>query len=218
MSSGSAIDVTLLERLSALADGELDDSAAAAACASWRCEAAARASWHAYQLIGDVLRSEDLAADPARDAEFLRTLRSRLAQEPVVIGPSPEPLRSPSDGSFPDAGVAGGRRWFLNASVAVAAGFVAVAGVFMLTRTVEPAAPAGTSLARADAPLAVSTGASALAAIGPEATAQLAAGGNVIRDARLDGYLAAHKQFAGSSALGVPSAFLRSATMQTPGR
>ena len=34
----------------------------------------------------------------------------------------------------------------------------------------------------------------------------------------LDRYLAAHKQFAGSSALGVPSAFLRSATVETNGR
>ena len=40
----------------------------------------------------------------------------------------------------------------------------------------------------------------------------LIANGTLIRDARLDRYLAAHKQFTGSSALGVPSAFLRSAT------
>jgi len=40
----------------------------------------------------------------------------------------------------------------------------------------------------------------------------LVANGKLIRDARLDGYLAAHKQFAGSSALGVPSGFLRNAT------
>ena len=215
MSSGPVIDVILLERLSALADGELDDSAAAAACASWRCEAAARASWHAYQLIGDVLRSEDLAADPARDAEFLRTLRSRLAHEPVVMAPSLLPLRSPSEGRF--AGVAGGGHRFWNASVAVAAGFIAVAGVFMLTRAVDPTAPASASLARADAPLAVTTGAPTRSGQEPAAPL-LVAGGNVVRDARLDGYLAAHKQFAGSSALGVPSAFLRSATMETPGR
>ena len=42
--------------------------------------------------------------------------------------------------------------------------------------------------------------------------------GQVIRDARLDRYLAAHKQFAGSSALGVPSAYLRNATAEVPGR
>ena len=38
------------------------------------------------------------------------------------------------------------------------------------------------------------------------------ANGVLIRDARLDQYLAAHKQFGGSSALSVPSGFLRSAT------
>jgi sigma-E factor negative regulatory protein RseA len=42
--------------------------------------------------------------------------------------------------------------------------------------------------------------------------------GKVIRDARLDRYLAAHKQFSGSSALGLPSAFLRSATVESDGR
>ena len=40
----------------------------------------------------------------------------------------------------------------------------------------------------------------------------------MIRDAQLDRYLAAHKQFAGTSALGVPSAFLRSATLDTAPR
>ena len=44
------------------------------------------------------------------------------------------------------------------------------------------------------------------------------ASGQVIRDARLDRYLAAHKQFAGSSALGVPSAYLRNATVEVSGR
>ncbi len=40
----------------------------------------------------------------------------------------------------------------------------------------------------------------------------------VVRDPSLDTYLAAHKQFAGSTALGVPSAFLRSATVRNYGR
>jgi sigma-E factor negative regulatory protein RseA len=40
----------------------------------------------------------------------------------------------------------------------------------------------------------------------------------MIRDARLDRYLAAHKQFAGSSALGVPSGLLRNATAEVAGR
>ena len=44
------------------------------------------------------------------------------------------------------------------------------------------------------------------------------ADGQLVRDSRLDRYLAAHKQFGGSSVLGVPSGFLRSATLQTPER
>jgi len=40
----------------------------------------------------------------------------------------------------------------------------------------------------------------------------------VFRDAQLERYLEAHKQFAGTSALGVPSAFLRSATVDSAAR
>jgi sigma-E factor negative regulatory protein RseA len=40
----------------------------------------------------------------------------------------------------------------------------------------------------------------------------------MIRDVRLQQYLAAHKQFGGSTALGVPSGFLRSATVDVPVR
>jgi len=46
----------------------------------------------------------------------------------------------------------------------------------------------------------------------------LVANGKLIRDVRLDRYLAAHKQFAGTSALGVPSGFLRSATADAADR
>jgi sigma-E factor negative regulatory protein RseA len=41
--------------------------------------------------------------------------------------------------------------------------------------------------------------------------------GSLVRDPQLDRYLEAHQEFAGSSALGVPSAFLRSATLVQDG-
>ena len=44
------------------------------------------------------------------------------------------------------------------------------------------------------------------------------ANGKLIRDPRLDRYLAAHQQFAGTSALGVPSGFLRNAAAEVPNR
>ena len=209
------------ERLSALADGELEATAVAQTCAQWRESGENRATWHAYQLIGDVLRSEDLAGDPRRDAAFMTALRSRLADEPVVLAPQPLPAQSVS--VAPErvaAQAAGGRRWGWMAPTAVAAGFVAVAGVLMLTRApgLLPDAPAiasiAPSLSAPAAPVATLVGASG-AVVEPQV---LMTSGQMIRDARLDRYLAAHKQFAGSSALGVPSAFLRSATVDTAPR
>src|SRR5574341_547341 len=76
----------LLENLSALADGQLDAGAAAAITSRWRDDQGARSAWHAYHLIGDVLRSDDLA-NARRDEAFLRRLRTRLIDEPVVLAP-----------------------------------------------------------------------------------------------------------------------------------
>jgi sigma-E factor negative regulatory protein RseA len=44
--------------LSALVDGEAEG--AEHACNRWRDDEHLRRDWHAYQLIGDVMRSEDL--------------------------------------------------------------------------------------------------------------------------------------------------------------
>ena len=222
MSSGSVIDVTLLEQLSALADGELDDAAASVVCVGWRGTAPVRASWHAYHLIGDVLRSEDLATDPARDAAFMAALRARLAAEPIVIAPSRGPLDRAAQGRR-DVSAAdhprGHRRWFWSATPSIAAGVLVVAGVFMLMRSVDPTGAPGATLAGADSGAAVGGQPSvdAVAALDSGSSAPVfVTNGRLIRDARLDSYLAAHKQFAGSSALGVPSAFLRRSTVESP--
>ena len=94
-------------------------------------------------------------------------------------------------------------------------------GTFAVMR--QPQAPA-TVLAAASQPTAFAASSAAsprIADAAPEVnparpTAVVSAG--IVRDSRLDAYLAAHKQFAGSSALGVPSVFLRSATVETNGR
>ena len=216
MSTDSADRAARLEQLSALADGELGEAATVQACASWRGDAETRASWHAFHLIGDVLRSEDLAAYPARDAGFLAALRMRLEAEPVVLAPQPlEPPVLPAAQTLAFAnGARTGRRPWMAASV-VAAGFVAVAGVVVLTRA--PATlPAGTTLAQGAAGVqAVNASAPMKASADPQV---LVANGKLIRDVRLDRYLAAHKQFAGTSALGVPSGFLRNATADAADR
>jgi sigma-E factor negative regulatory protein RseA len=212
MSTGTTNGPATREQLSALADGELDGAAVGPACAAWHADAEQRAIWHAYHLIGDVLRSDDLASDTARDAGFLGALRTRLAAEPVVLAPAAVE-RSLSAQVANGAAVRRGH-WSWMAPTAVAAGFVAVAGVLVVTRgagSAPSAPPAVPVFAQAATPKPEKP----VPAAEPPV---LIANGQLIRDVQLDRYLAAHKQFAGTSALGVPSAFLRSATADASAR
>ena len=201
MSSEQSVVSNGAEEISALIDGELGPDGVARACASWRSDARSRQTWHAYHLIGDVLRSDDLASRPARDADFLNRLRERLADEPVVLAPAALPAAAAVPAM---AGRRALRHW--RAGAAVAAGFVAVAGVLVVMRSPAPQPAAELARAPVVAPVV-----SVAAESGVEQAAYVT-DGRVMRDARLDRYLAAHQQFAGTSALGVPSAFLRSAT------
>ena len=212
------------EELSALLDGELVDARVAAVCHDWRECAPSRAAWHAYHLIGDTLRSDDLGTEPARDAAFLEALRARLADEPVVMAPkrlesmSPVAHRSATRGQ----GAAPARRRGWLAPTAIAAGFMAVAAVMVLTTapvTVDERLAGNRLVGGTVAPDV--RGAAAVPAAPPAPTPRVAvpnepptvvADGPLIRNARLDRYLSAHQQFAGSSALGVPSGFMRHAT------
>lgn len=207
------------EHLSALVDGELIGSDVAAACGRWRDDAALRSTWHLYHIIGDTLRSEDLASDGQGDAAFLSSLRARLEQEPVVLAPARSVSR-------PAAKVAS-HRWGWMATSALAAGFVAVGGTLLVVRGPAPSAgeqPVGREMASAGAAPAVAPtlaraeAPNAAASVMEVEPAMLVANGTLMRDARLDRYLAAHSQFSGSSVLGVPSTFLRSATLVAPGR
>jgi sigma-E factor negative regulatory protein RseA len=200
------------ERLSALADGELDAREHAACHAAWASDSSLRADWHAWHLIGDVLRSEDLASDPKADLAFCSALRVRLRNEPVVLAPSAGAAAVPTRRRM---ALPGG--WMTGA--AMAAGVVLVVGTFAIVGPVAgpdavpmAAAPPAQTVAQAPAPAepaVVETSAPTVAVV---------ADGQMIRDAQLDRYLDAHKQFAGSSALGLPSAFLRSATVHSAAR
>lgn len=186
-------------RLSALMDGDADDAGAAEACADWRADGAARDAWHAYHLIGDVLRSEDLAHAVSRDEAFLAALRGRLVAEPVVLAPqAPMRRRTPRP------------VWL--APAAAAAGVMAVAGVLVVTRMAAPGAgPADRTLAAA--------GAATASTVAVRSDGEfIVADGKLIRDARLERYLAAHKQYGGSSVVTVPGAVLRSGTARSAER
>jgi sigma-E factor negative regulatory protein RseA len=204
MSIGSENASPTLENLSALADGEVDASAAAHACAAWRDDPSARSAWRSYHLIGDVLRSEDLAI--AHDVSLLAALRTRLADEPVVL--APQAARPPAHG-------ARSIRWTWVAPSAVAAGFVLVAGALMVTRQPSAGDAGAVTASTAFDGSATRDAAAFDSTLQPRASA---ADLRLLRDARLDRYLAAHQQFAGSTALGVPSGFLRNAAVEAPNR
>jgi sigma-E factor negative regulatory protein RseA len=162
--------------LSALADG--DAQALDRACGHWRDDAAARQTWHAYHLIGDVMRSEELAGSPSRDAAFLVGVRQRLAAEPVVLAPAPLPAPPPRQ-----------RQTWLVAAAAVA-GFAAVAGVMVMTRVGSDTSTLAT------APAAVPLVATAPATTRPPVLTNDPSG--VIHDARLDEFLRAHQSIRGT--------------------
>ena len=178
--------------LSAAADGDADglDRAARA----WRDDAEVRATWHRYQLIGDVLRSSELAQPMARDAAFLQGIRERLAAEPVVLAPSP--VQAAATPRLVQS------RWAVPA--AVAAGFVVVAGVLVMARSSGPmGAGAPETLAGASSPsgmVVVSTDGRV-----PSTSAQEA--GTLLRDARVDELLRMHQANRGGMA--VPGSALR---------
>ena len=226
MVNGLDINALATEHLSSLADGELNADEVAAACAGWRDSEAVRARWHSYQLIGDVLRSEDFASTASRDASFLAALRTRLAAEPVVLAPEPLATPLPTWPAVANGGRVGGaaaaardkRGWWMAPS-AVAAGFVVIAGMLLLTqapKTGESLIASTTSVVPAKAGVMLAAVPSLPASASVAEPPVLADDAQVIRDARLDRYLAAHKQFAGSSVLGMSSGFVRAAAAEAP--
>jgi sigma-E factor negative regulatory protein RseA len=208
--------------LSALADG--DAQAAAAACALWRDDPEARRYWHTVHLIGDAMRSDELAQWPARDAAFLAALRERLAAEPVPMAPAAAaavaaaaaPVAA-SAAAPRDGPVALRRLMGWRAPAAVAAGFAAVAAVLVVTRGGLPgSAPEGTGQALAGR--APATGVATGVAAGVLPVATVGSGGAAqIRDPRLDAqleaYLRAHQAARGGAPAALPGGGLRNAEM-----
>ena len=200
------------ESASALVDGQLP-AATAATALDWVCRTTeGRRHWQACHLIGEVLRSGQASA-PARDAEFLQGLQARLQREPLPaaasiasysIAESPISMGvSEHIESKPEAANEALFRWRLIAGV-TALGLVAVLGWHVSD-------DAGARLA------GLRPAAQPVLALTAEPAAAVERGGalpppRMLRDPQLDALLAAHKQASGTSALQMPSGFLRNAT------
>src|SRR6218665_1283115 len=135
-------DLKNKELLSALVDGELYGDELSQAVA-WAEEGEGHASWQLYHLVGDVLRSPELAHHSQHD--LLSGLRAQLAQEPPLsLQPAALEQLAPAQLPMTSAVQSLVRDPVANASVfrwKVAAGFASVAAVAAMgwNRVVVPA-------------------------------------------------------------------------------
>lgn len=192
------------ELISALADGQLQGEALQRGLEAAVSDPAAVEAWQTYHLIGDVLRSRELAGGTA-PAQFLARLQESLRWEQPLAGPAVRPIevRPAVQAAGPARPAANdGHLWKL------VAGFASVAAVAAIGWTVAGA-------------VSGKDGGAQLAGAGsaPQTGVVLTStpGGAMLRDPKLDQLLQAHRQLGGATALQAPG-FLRSATFEGPAR
>lgn len=205
------------EMLSALADGQLSGNALTQAL-EFSSQDEGRETWQLYQLVGDVLRSPELAR-PVDNGDFLARLRTQLAQEAAPVAQatasSPAAPAQPVLTQFTPPPQAANDSVFRWKMVAGLASLAAVATLVWSAVGGLGGPPAGAQMAAVSAPVtaSVSVQAPAVSLADNQAPQQV-----MIRDPRLDELLAAHKQFGGTSALQLPAGFLRNANFEAPKR
>jgi len=195
------------ERLSAFVDGELfgeehpnlDKFLAG-------LDGEDRAAWSRYHLIGDALRSDDLAVSAATSSAFMSGFAARLQNEPHMLAPAAIPLARRL--------LALRRRVMPAVAVAAAAATLTWIVVPQLQRVPGGSGAQVASLqTREDAVQRV-----AMASV-PMSTAQpVAQDANIIRDASLDQYLEAHQQFAQQPVMAGSMPMIRAAAVSTQGQ
>lgn len=205
-------DLNQKEMLSALADGQLSGDALAQAL-DFSAQDEGRATWQMYQLVGDVLRSPELAR-PVDNGDFLARLRTQLAHEAVPAASAPQAVPLPVQpvlATFTPPAQAANDSVFRWKMVAGLASLAAVVTLVWSAVGGLGGVPVGAQMAVVPTPAPVQGAAVAVA--DNQASQQV-----MIRDPRLDELLAAHKQFGGASALQLPAGFLRNANFEAPKR
>jgi sigma-E factor negative regulatory protein RseA len=202
------------ELISALADGQLHGEAFAQAASLATSDPQAQEAWTTYHLIGEVLRTGQATTGASPQAFLDKLSRQLAAEEPLRPTVIPSSLETPpassglpmeraaaNDGSF---------RWKL------VAGLASVAAVAAVSWTLVGGVGGAGGASQQPQLAALPTQPSEEGVAG--ATVVVGDRGVMIRDPRLDEFLAAHRQFGGASALQMPAGFLRNATSEGPSR
>ena len=198
------------EMVCALADGQLRGHDFAKVVESVHSDANSRAAWQSYHIVGDVLRSPELA-EYAEDVNFSARFVSRLAADTdaqlayksasSTSAASDLPALSARSQASANESVFAWKltAGFASLAVVIAIGWNMIGGL--------GGSVGGAQLAQAvpSAQMASTT------QFGPESAV-------MIRDPNLDALLAAHKQFGGTTASQMPTGFLRNATFEGAAR
>ncbi|WP_250465265.1 sigma-E factor negative regulatory protein [Caballeronia sp. GAFFF2] len=177
------------ERVSAFVDGESLDELGNISQFLAELNNRDRASWSDYHLIGDALRSDDLAESPAKSSAFMTAFAARFEAEAHVLAPAAVAQTQKARGGM------------LRRRVVPA--FAVAAAAATLTWIVVPQLQGVDS--RLGAPVASTQGDSvqrvAMASVPAVSTRAPVVEANIIRDASLDQYLEAHQQFSQQPAM-----------------
>jgi sigma-E factor negative regulatory protein RseA len=195
------------ERLSAFVDGESLGEIEHVGHILYELNSEDRAAWADYHLIGDALRSDDLAVSPAASSAFLAGFTARFEAEPHVLAPEAIPvarrlvaLRRRLVPAFAVAAAAATLTWIVVPQlqrVDIGSGATQVASAALHPDSVQRIVMASV----------------------PTATARPAAQDvNIIRDARLDQYLEAHQQFAQQPVVPGSMPLIRAAAVTSQGQ
>lgn len=191
------------ERLSAFVDGELNAGEHPDGMFA-ELDQEGRTAWSAYHLIGDVLRSDDLAMSPAASQSFMAGFAARFESEPHVLAPAAHTGTSRVRGLL-------ALRHRVLPSLAVAAAAATLTWI-VVPQMRGVGLPGGAQVA------ALSSHGDGVERVAmntaPVQTA--AADSNIIRDARLDEYLEAHQQFAQQPVMSDSMPLIRAAAIATP--
>ena len=164
------------ELLSALADGQCCAAETLQAVNKWAAEPKARESWQTWHVIGDVLRSEDLAPSRAEGAAFLDRLHAQLAVEPAPLAPA----------AWRDAAEARASRPGVSRALGATLMGAGVAAAVLTVWMVLPAGTGSQGLEGSPPGLAAVAPAAPSASLSPPGSALQPGSGQFIRDARLD--------------------------------